>query len=157
MSQVYLDAVVEPPRSLSPKGFDRLMLTLGIVSVVLGCIFILVKAYPVAGFMGLDVLAVWLIFRAHFRAQGARTYVRVTAESVDVRKVDAKGRERRARLPSHFARVEFDRTAPGPRSLSLSHSGRRYAIGEHLSQEERESLAQRLDHALAEARRERHG
>lgn len=156
MTRVYLDAIVEPPSSLSPRGFDRVMLALGCVSFFMGCVFILVKAYPVAGFMGLEVLLLWLVFRASMRSQQARTYLRITAETVDLRKVDAKGRERLARMPAYFARVEFDRGASGPRSLRLAHSGRRYAIGEHLTQRERESLARRLDQALAAARRERH-
>jgi len=156
MGQVYLDAVVEPPSSLSTRGFDRVMLGVGGASFLMGCVFIVVHAYPVAGFLGLEVLLLWLLFRRSMRARSARTYLRVTAETVDVRKVDARGRERHARLPALFARVEFDRLAPGPGALRLSHSGRRYAIGEHLTQRERESLARRLDQALAAARRERH-
>jgi uncharacterized membrane protein len=155
-AQVYLDAVVEPPGSLSPRGFDRVMLALGCASFIMGCIFILVRAYPVAGFMGLEVWLLWALFRRSMHARSARTYLRVTAETVDLRKVDARGRERRARLPAPFARVEFDRRMPGPGALRLAHSGRRYAIGEHLTQRERESLANRLDKALADARRERH-
>ena len=44
----------------------------------------------------------------------------VTADAVDVRKVDGWGRVRSARLPSYFARVEFDRAATGPNALRLS-------------------------------------
>ena len=156
MAQVYLDAVVEPPASMSTRGFDRVMLGVCCASFLMGCVFIVVHAYPVAGFLGLDVLALWLVFRRSMRARSARTYLRVTAETVIVRKVDARGHERLARLPAPFARVEFDRLAPGPGALRLSHSGRRYAIGDHLTQHERESLAKRLDQALAAARRERH-
>jgi uncharacterized membrane protein len=156
MTNVYLDAVVEPPSSLSQRGFDRVMLAFGGASLLMGCAFIAIHAYPVAGFMGLEVLLLWSLLRRNMGARGARTYLRVTAETVDVRKVDARGRERLARLPAPFARVEFDRLVPGPGALRLSHSGRRYAIGEHLTQRERESLARRLDQALAAARRERH-
>ena len=153
---IYLDAVLEPPRSLSPKGFDRVMLGLGIVSFLVGSAFILKGAFPVAGFMGLEWLLLWLVFRASFRAQRARTYVRVTAEAVDVRKVDGKGRERRARLPAGFTRVEYDRNADGPNALRVKASNQTYAIGEHLTPGERESFARRLDQALAEARQERY-
>jgi uncharacterized membrane protein len=110
----------------------------------------------VVGFMGLEILALWLVFQASFRAQSARTYVRVTADSVDVRKVDGWGRERRARLSSHFARVELDRAASGASALRLKSSDRAYALGEFLTPKERESFARRLDQALVEARRERH-
>jgi len=152
MPHVFLDAVLEPPRSLSPKGFDRVMLGLAIFCGVMSGGFMLAGAYPVAGFLGLDVLAVWLVFRANFRAQTARTFLRVTAESVDVRKVDAKGRERRAQLPSGFARVEGDPGREGLDRLRLAVSNRRYEIGEYLTPRERATLAERLKRALAEAR-----
>ena len=154
--QIYLDAVLEPPRSLSPRGFNRVMLALGGTSFVVGVGFLFTGAYPVVGFMGLEILALWLVFQASFRAQAARTYVRVTAEAVLVRKVDGWGRERRARLASHFARVELDRTADGANALRLAASNRAYALGEFLTPRERETFARRLNQALSDARRERH-
>lgn len=156
IGRIYLDAVLEPPRSLSPRGFNRVMLGLGALSFTVGLVFLATGAYPVVGFLGLEILALWLVFRASFRAQGARTYVCVTAEAVVVRKVDGWGRERRARLPAHFARVELDRAASGPAALRLKSSDRAYALGEYLTPRERESFARRLDQALLEARRERH-
>ncbi len=156
MATVYLDAVLEPPRSLSMRGFNRVMMLLGGLSVFSGVIFLTLGAWPVVGFMGLEILAVWLVFRWSFRSQTARTYVRVTADAVDVRKVDGWGRERRARLSSHFTRVEFDRRASGVSALRLRASARAYPIGEYLTPSERESFARRLSQAISDARRERH-
>ena len=124
MATVYLDAVLEPPRSLSPRGFNRVMLILGGMSLISSLLFLSLGAWPVMGFMGLEFLALWLVFRFSFRAQRARTYVRVTAVAIDVRKVDGWGRERRASLASHFARVEFDRAADGPNALRVAASQR---------------------------------
>ena len=72
MSTVYLDAVLEPPRSLSTRGFNRVMMVLGGFSFVTGLGFLLAGAWPVAGFMGLEVLALWMVFRWSFRSQTAR-------------------------------------------------------------------------------------
>lgn len=156
MSTVYLDAVLEPPRSLSPRGFNRVMMALGFASLLSGVYFLAVGAWPVMGFLGLEILALWLVFRFSFRAQQARTYVRVTAETIDVRKVDGWGRERRARLAAYFARVEFDRAADGPNALRIAASNRAYAVGEFLTPRERETFARRLAQAISDARRERH-
>ena len=156
MATVYLDAVLEPPRSLSTRGLNRVMLILGVFSAVFGLGFLLVGAWPVVGFLGVEILALWLVFRWSFRAQTARTYVRVTADEVDVRKVDGWGRERRASMASHFARVEFDRTATGPNALRLATSRTAYPLGEFLSPRERETFARRLMQAISDARRERH-
>jgi uncharacterized membrane protein len=156
MATVYLDAVLEPPRSLSTRGLNRVMLILGVFSAVFGLGFLLVGAWPVVGFLGVEILALCLVFRWSFRAQTARTYVRVTADEVDVRKVDGWGRERRASMASHFARVEFDRTATGPNALRLATSRTAYPLGEFLTPRERETFARRLMQAISDARRERH-
>ena len=156
MAIVYLDAVLEPPRSLSTRGLNRVMMMLGAFSGLFSLGFLLVGAWPVVGFLGVEILAIWLVFQWSFRAQTARTYVRVTAEEVDVRKVDGWGRERRASMASHFARVEFDRTVTGPHALRLTTSRSAYTLGEFLTPPERESFARRLMQAISDARRERH-
>lgn len=156
MATIYLDAVLEPPRSLSPRGFNRVMLVFGCLSLIPGVAFYAMGAWPIVGFLGLDVLAVWAVFKLSFRSQTARTYVRVTADAVDVRKVDGWGRERRASLSSYFARVEFDRSAQGPNALRLATSTRAYPLGEFLTPRERETFARRLSQAISDARRERH-
>ena len=156
MPTVYLDAVLEPSRSLTPRGFSRVMLVLGGMSFLSSLLFLSIGAWPVMGFMGLEMLLLWLVFRFSFRAQTARTYVRVTAEAVDVRKIDGWGRERRARLAAHFARVEFDRAAHGSNALRVATSNRAYPVGEFLTPRERESFARRLAQAISDARRERY-
>jgi uncharacterized membrane protein len=156
MATVYLDAVLEPPRSLSTRGLNRVMMILGGLSLVSSVGFLLAGAWPVVGFLGLEVLAVWLVFKWSFKTQTARTFVRVTADNVDVRKVDGWGRERRASMAAHFARVEFDRTASGPNALRLATSSRAYSLGEFLTPRERETFARRLMQAISDARRERH-
>lgn len=155
MQTVYLDAVLEPPRSLTERGFNRVMLGLGGLSLLSGLLFLSLGAWPVLGFMGLEVLLLWFVFRASFRSQRARTFVRVTAEAVDLRKVDGWGRERRTRVAAHFARVEFDRQAEGPYALRLAASARSYVVGEFLTPRERETFARRLSQAISDARRER--
>ncbi|RYD99117.1 MAG: DUF2244 domain-containing protein [Sphingomonadales bacterium] len=156
MPTVYLDAVLEPPRSLSPRGFNRVMMIFGSISFLASLLFLSLGAWPVMGFMGLEILVLWWVFRYSFRAQRARTYVRVTADAIDVRKVDGWGRERRASLVSHFARVEFDRAADGPNALRVAASQRAYVVGEFLTPRERETFARRLAQAISDARRERY-
>lgn len=156
MATVYLDAVLEPSRSLSPRGFNRVMMILGGMSFLSSLLFLSIGAWPVMGFMGLEIFALWWVFRYSFRAQLARTYVRVTADAIDVRKVDGWGRERRASFASHFARVEFDRATDGPNALRVAASQRAYVVGEFLTPRERETFARRLAQAISDARRERY-
>jgi uncharacterized membrane protein len=153
---IYLDAVLEPPRSLSQRGAQRVVLAMAIASAALALCFLAIGAYPVTGFMGVEVLLLWIAFRWTQRRVVARTYVRVTSDAVDVRRVCVRGREARTRLPAGFARVEWDANRSGPGALRVSAAGRTCAIGDHLNPEEQASLARRLREALAAARTERH-
>ena len=66
-------ALLTPHRSLNRTGFLVLMVLLGAVSFAAGMVFLMMGAWPVFGFFGLDVLAIWWAFRANFRsAQRAR-------------------------------------------------------------------------------------
>ena len=155
MSTIYLDAVLEPPRSLTPRGFNRVMLGLGAFSCLTSLAFLAAGAWPVVGFLGIEILLLWLVFRFSFCSQRARTYVRVTADAVDVRKVDGWGRERRASLASHFARVEFDRAADGPNALRVAASQRAYVVGEFLTPPSRGGWRRRSAMPAASAIREK--
>jgi uncharacterized membrane protein len=62
------DAVLTAQRSLSRDGFLLLMALLGGVCGALGFAFLLMGAWPVVGFLGLDVVLVWVAFRLSYRA-----------------------------------------------------------------------------------------
>ena len=65
-------AIITPHRSLGSTGFLILMLCIGALSFACGMMFLLIGAWPVFGFLGLDVLLIYIAFRANFRA--ARAY-----------------------------------------------------------------------------------
>ena len=54
MSTIYLDAVLEPPRSLTPRGFNRVMAVLGGISFVSGLVFLWRGAWPVTHRIGTE-------------------------------------------------------------------------------------------------------
>src|ERR1700754_4032619 len=82
---------LSPHRSLSPKGFAIVMGILGFASFVLGVAFLLMGAWPVFGFLGLDVLLVYVAFRANFRAARAFEEILVTPVRLVWRKGSARG------------------------------------------------------------------
>ena len=60
--------VLTPHRSLGPKGFLALMLAFGAISFATGIVFYIAGAWPVVGFLGLDVLLVYVAFRLNYRS-----------------------------------------------------------------------------------------
>src|ERR1700732_4764026 len=85
-------AVVTPHRSLSHAGFLVVMTAVGGISFISGMVFLVLGAWPVFGFFGLDVLLVYWAFRANYRAAAAYEEVTVTATELRVRKVSHRGK-----------------------------------------------------------------
>jgi uncharacterized membrane protein len=147
-------AVITPHRSLTPRGFLILMLCLGGLSFVSGMAFVLMGAWPVFGFFGLDVLLVYIAFRANFRAARAYEEVTVTATELTVRKVNPRGSVREWTLNPLWVRLErIVHQEFGIERLFLVSRGRRLTIANALGPDEKASFAQALSNALGEAKR----
>ena len=72
-------ALLTPHRSLSGVGFLVVMGVLAGISFVGGVVFFFVGAWPVIGFLGLDVALVYWAFRANYLAAAAYEEVTVTS------------------------------------------------------------------------------
>jgi len=147
-------ALITPHRSLSASGFLVLMLAIGGISFVSGMVFLMLGAWPVFGFLGLEVLLVYIAFRANFRSARAYEEVTVTASELTIRKVSHRGGVREWTLNPLWVRL--DRSVHeefGIERLFLVSHGRRLAIAGFLGPEEKASFAGALLAALAEARR----
>jgi uncharacterized membrane protein len=147
-------AVLTPHRSLSPTGFLIFMLVLGGLSFASGVSFLLMGAWPVFGFFGLDVLLVYWAFRINYRAARAYEEVTVTACELRLRKVSHHGRVSAWTLNPLWVRLDQDEHAEfGIERLFLVSQGRRLSIGGCLGPAEKASFARALRAALGEARR----
>ena len=150
---VYFDAVLHPHRSLGPRGFKLLMAAFGALSFINGIVFVTVGAWPVFGFFGLDVLLLYVAFKASYRSGRLVETVRLTDHALEVREIDPRGRERSWSFQPYWLRVEMDDPPEHDSQLTLRSHGRGLIIGAFLSPEERASLADALRDALDRQRR----
>lgn len=148
-----LDVVVYPHRSLGPTGFLVLMAVLCACSFAVGLVFYLSGAWPVVGFLGLDVLIVYVAFRLNYRAARAYETLRLTREALEVTKVDARGRGRRIAFQPYWLAVDMDDPPRRHSRLTLRSHGQRLEIGGFLTGDEKLDLARTLRRGLDEARR----
>jgi uncharacterized membrane protein len=153
--QVYMDAVLTPNRSLSDRGMVFLVGGIAVLFFLSSLVFLQMGALPVLGFFGLDLLAIWLAFRLSFRRQREQTRIVVTANTLQLHHRDARGREKRAEVPSAFARIELDEPLSPTSWLRVEYGQTAYVIGKFLTPDERRSLAQAMRGALQAARAER--
>ena len=147
-------AIITPHRSLGSTGFLVLMLCIGGVSFVSGIVFLLLGAWPVFGFLGLDVVLIYVAFRANFRTARAYEEVTVTASELTVRKVSHRGGVREWTLNPVW--VQLDRIVHeefGIERLFLVSRGRRLSVAAFLGPDEKASFARALSAAIGEAKR----
>ncbi|MHC5655637.1 DUF2244 domain-containing protein [Stappia sp. ICDLI1TA098] len=149
----FFSALLTPYRSLGQGGFRLLMAILGGTSLVSGLIFLSMGAWPVFGFLGLDVLVVFLAFRWNYRAARAFEEVAVSRTEVIVRKVSSAGREQLFRFNPFWARLQLNEIADeGVVRITLVARGQAVDIGGFLNPDDRTSFAGALRAALATAR-----
>ena len=152
---IYMDALLVPNRSLSPKAFVWVMAVVIVTSFLAGLFYLSLGAFPVIGFFGIDVLVFWFAFHLSFRQQRQKTQIRITAETVAIHHKDGKGGEKSAELPTAFARIEIAEPLRWDSWLRLEYGKTAYVIGRFLTPKERKSLAEALRSALVRARAER--
>ena len=149
---VLFDAVLTPHRSLPPAGFRLLIGGLAALACLAGLIFLLVGAWPVLGFFGLDIALLAFCFHMNYRQGRRRERLRLTPDALTVERMSAAGRVEQVRLPPWWLRVEIDRSDERPGPLTLATHGRRETVGAFLAPWERVEVAEALRQALAPLR-----
>jgi uncharacterized membrane protein len=149
-----LAATLTQSRSLDRRGVQTVLLVIAALCAGAATVFALVGAWPVVGFLGLDVLLVWVAFRVNARAAAAYEEVTVTAHDLTLRRIDRAGHVREVRLNPAWTRLSRDEHPEfGMQRLVLESGGRRYGVGDFLSPADKASFAVALGRALGEARR----
>ena len=145
-------AVLSPHRSLGPTGFIVLMFAIGAVSFVTGVVFLMMGAWPVFGFFGLDVLLVYLAFRLNYRSGRRYETIELTRDRLTLTRVHPSGRSESIAFNPYWVQVRLWQTASGRSDLRLASHGHEVPVGRFLTEDERADFAEALTAALAAAR-----
>lgn len=146
-------AEIRPHRSLTTRGFVTVMIAFSALVTMISVPFFLMGAWPVVGFLGLDVLALWFAFRVSFRQARACEQVALTYVELLVRKISARGAAREWRFNPSWVRLETESDEDfGMTALAVSSRGSRLAVAEALSPHERADFAEAFGAALATAK-----
>jgi uncharacterized membrane protein len=147
-------ALLTPHRSLNRTGFLVLMAVLSLISFAAGVVFLLMGAWPVFGFFGLDVLAIYWAFRINFRRARACEEILVTPSELRLRRVSHRGHVAEWVLNPLWVQIDQKAHAEfGIEKLYLVSRGRRIAIASFLGPDEKASFVKALSTALQTARR----
>ena len=147
-------ALLTPHRSLNRTGFLVVMAFASVISFAAGLAFLWMGAWPVLGFFGLDLLAIYWAFRINFRRARASEEILVTPSELRVRRISHRGHVMEFVLNPLW--VQLDRKIHaefGIEKLYLVSKGRRIAIASFLGPDEKASFANALAAGLQAARR----
>lgn len=148
-------AVIRPHRSLGQGAFRVVMTLCCLATVFAGLVFVAFGLWPIAGFFGLDLLALYIAFRVNFRDGRRFEEIVLTRFEFLCRHVNHHGRERDWRCNPLWMRLHREHRDDefGLMRLAVTSRGERVVIARDLSPAERESLAHDLGTALADVKR----
>jgi uncharacterized membrane protein len=151
---VLFSALLTPHRSLNRTGFLLVMAFLSLISFAAGIAFLLMGAWPVFGFFGLDLLAIYIAFRINFRRANAREEISVTPSELRLRRISHRGQVMEWVLNPLWVQLDqISHEEFGIERLYLVSRGRRVSIGSFLGPEEKASFSKALRAGIAAARR----
>jgi uncharacterized membrane protein len=140
-------AELRPNASSSPRALLIVAWLLGGLAGATGTVFLLLGAWPVLPFMGVEIGAALLLLRWHARASAREVeLLELTEDAFRITRTDRHGRVRGVTLEPYWLRAEM---SGRPARVWLASHGRRISVGNALTEDERRELHGALTTALA--------
>ena len=147
-------ATIRPNQSLSQQGFRNVMIACGAVSIVTSVACIRAGFWPVAGFFGLDMLALYLALKASFRRGRSFEEVAISPLEVSLARIDPRGGRREWRFNPLWTKLaRLDDEEFGLRRLTLISRREHVVVARDADPTERERVAEGLAAALAQVKK----
>ena len=142
-------AVLTPHRSLPATGFLVLMAVLVTLNLTAGITFYVLGAWPVVGFMGLDVALIYIAFKLNYRSARLYETVDLTPSALTVTRVQPSGKAQSWSFNPYWVRLDLEERIGRSSELSIASHGKRLVFAAFLTDPEREDFAQALSKALS--------
>lgn len=137
---------------MSPRALRVIFAVVLLLNLVFALNFLLRGAWPIAPFMGVDVVLLGWGLMATARAARRYEHVTLTPSRLAIVHHPVKGEDRKVEFNPYWVRVSVE-DGPQPASrLMLSSHGRSVQVGAFLGPNERLSFADMLKSALNAAR-----
>jgi uncharacterized membrane protein len=145
-------ALLTPHRSLSPRGFLIFMVLISIVCFGMGAVFMVLGAWPVMGFMGLDVLLIYWAFKRNYKDAKIFEQINLTADELTLERVYPSGRRQVWEFNPFWVKVGIEEHSSGATKMQITSHGKSMYFGSFLSDDERREfsavLSKEISHAL---------
>lgn len=151
-NQYHFSAHLTPNRSLSPQGFLILMCCISLVCFTTGLIFTMMGAWPIMGFMGLDVLLIYWAFKKNYSDAKIFEHLTLTNNELKLERVYPSGRCQSWEFNPFWVTVAISEHSSGATKMQLTSHGKSLLFGTFLSDDERREFTSVLKHELIQAK-----
>jgi uncharacterized membrane protein len=142
-------AILRPNRSASVRAINLVIVLLAGVFFLTGIGFALIGAWPVLGFLGLEIVLLYLALRWNLLAAGRHETITLTRRALTIERVDPWSQRTTDTFDPAWAQVLLDRERG---KLEIRSHGGGIVVGRFLAPEELAELAHTLRAALAKSR-----
>jgi uncharacterized membrane protein len=139
---------LEPSKSLRPKGANLVLIILGGFGLVISVGFMMFGAWPVFGFMALDVLLIYIAFRAQYRRSDLGQEITISNDEIEIKYFKAGTCINTILFNRYWAKLEHLNSFDRQSKLMFSSHGKFSEIGEFLSLKEKQKIAADLEPLL---------
>lgn len=146
-------ALLTPHRSMNGAGIRRVIAFTALLAAIPGLVFFVLGAWPVIGFLGLEVLLLYWALSASLGSGKAFEEVTLWPDALDIRQVSGRGKETTHSVNPFYARLRVVRdSAERVTTLLIVTRGTAIEIGGYLNAEDKARFAQVFGAALHKAR-----
>lgn len=148
MQDVLFEAMIVPHRSLSRRGLRLLLTGIGVICAANLIVFSLLRAWPVCGFAGGELILAAVLLRLNALGARASELLLLTPEALRVVRTDRQGRREERVLPPAWLNVQVEERPGRVPGLFVATRGVREELGQFLGETEKRDLARALTEAL---------
>ena len=139
---------LKPNRSGTVQGIHILLGFLLFVFIPTGFIFSMIGAWPVFGFMGAELVLLYVALRLNQRHSGAFERLSLSDDVFTVERFAPDGGYQVWEFQPQWVRIDLDKQSPHRTHLSLNSKGQRLNLGRYLTADEKSEVAAQLRDAL---------
>ena len=141
-----------PHRSLSHRGFSILIMILAGLAFFISLGFFLIGAWPVIGFMGLELLVLYVAFRLNYRDGKRLEQLVIHNKGLELVRITPSGSEERLVFSTLWLTAEIQKPKGKRNILGLRHHGTFHEIGAFLPPVEKKQIKNLINDTIAAAR-----
>ena len=135
-------------RSLSPKAFMLFMTIITLFSFLTGLYFYSLGAWPVFGFFGLDVLAIYYAFRINYQEGETYETIHLTNDKLTITRFMANGQQNSWSYNPYWVRLKLEERRGKSPLLTITSHGKSQVFGDFLIPDEKADFVRALSDAI---------